>query len=959
MNRARELLTESEPLKWALQNAVGLAICLLFALVPRLAFSGSCQASVFYAVSSLAFSLDRSIGGRLFGGVIWIAVFLSGGLMGAALASLAWLARGDGVPKEGLSDTSVDPTTIPEISAWFYIVIMVVHAVLGAPLTWARATAGGTDVALALVLHVFASIMFVFGMAFLPVSGLTWFWTDLYGTLLKNGLVVCLAMFVNSCFVYVRSAHDDVRQTLSGCFSDVGELLSRVSSDLDAVAHGAETRSKASSPTSISIMQKTLSVQSSIVAATMEPAIPGVFCSFSDDSGSFGLLTQKLQVHLGSLLSVEKITKTLVDGISGPSAAQTQVLSCAALITSTLAGLVSQMGDPLRVTSRNGVFRTKQQVWKPHDLAFWDMLMGKLADCMEDITDDLHVSAAKGLERALEEELDGPVTDVRGAGVALLASLESILDDVIVLELMVARALRLDESDLGVLMPSSPVSRPWYRYNWLSGFITNLTIASGVYVWLILSKTLTDFTRQLRALCSPSASAHGHEDVDIVEASRRRRKVRHFWKVYIAYQLSFVAVVLITWLRFASTGSYVSNAEGAAKWIGDWYAEYFFLAVAVCSQDTVDSSVYKAILRVGLIALGGGVALAAASNDALMASPWYIFWIAMMVHFVASLPAKISSDFRYSLFLFTYTFMAVFVCSYGKTFSATLQVYAGKSVSTALGALFSTIVSNVVWPSYVSETVAEFEASLLGYYTQAMTKSFARGQTWTCTEREGPPGELRDARYPRLGYKSDDHAELNRDLLVATSSRLGVVRSLVTEVQTKSLDHHFMFFLKITLLPLPPSLFLIFADIGTMGMFTVMSVRVLRSSFLRGSTGRYSVEISRLFDRTESLFAAAQDVCRAVRVILVRRTVQETDLADLKARILVLQAERAILASFVKGLGLHGDVGRADVRTAAWYTLLLRACKELAGLAKRLAERADYQSKDNHWTFKVQLPSHR
>ena len=139
-------------------------------------------------------------------------------------------------------------------------------------------------------------------------------------------------------------------------------------------------------------------------------------------------------------------------------------------------------------------------------------------------------------------------------------------------------------------------------------------------------------------------------------------------------------------------------------------------------------------------------------------------------------------------------------------------------------------------------------------------------------------------------------------------------------------------------------------------MFTNMSTRVLRSSFLRGSTGSYSIEISRLFDQTDSLLAAVQDVGQAVRVILVRTTVEQDDLDNLQSKILVLQSERAALASRAQRLALRGNLGKADIRTAAWYTMLLRGCKEVARLAKRLSERADYQSKRSQWTFRARLP---
>lgn len=567
--------------QWAVQNCAGLVICLLFSLVPRLTFTGSCSTTIFYAVSSLFFSVDRSVGGRLFGGMLWIGVFLSGGLIGFGLVSLAWLARGDGVPLQGLADTSVDPATIPEISAWFYIIIMVGHAVLGALFTWTRATATGLDMAQALLAQIFASMMGTFGIGFLPLLGQNWFWTGNYGSTLKSGLVVLLALVVNACFIYVRSAHDDVRRKLSECFFDLGELYSRVASDLDSVVHAGDspsaTKASKSSASSISIMRKTLDTQSSMMLSTMEPAIPGVFCTSSDDSRKFGLLIQKLQVHLGSVRSVEKITQTMVECVrrttdvsSVPREAWKRIVSCASLITSEVAALVTEMGTPLRVTSHGS-----WKGWKPHDIAYWDGIMGKMAETIDSVADDLHVSAINGLERALEEDLDDPLTDLRGTGVALLATLESIVDDVIGLEVVVARALGVDDVGLGTLLPTPPAARPWYRYQWLGGVVTDLYMASGVHTFSMEYRQLVGVLRSLWSRLFGTTKDASSGDQDIVARSQRRRQVNLFWKVYVGYQLSFIAIVLITWLRFANTGSYVENATGAAKWVADWVRDGF------------------------------------------------------------------------------------------------------------------------------------------------------------------------------------------------------------------------------------------------------------------------------------------------------------------------------------------------------------------------------------------------
>ena len=61
----QKLLTDSEPIKWGVQNCLGLTVCLVFALVPAVSFTGSCATALFYAVAASCFSIDRSFGGRV------------------------------------------------------------------------------------------------------------------------------------------------------------------------------------------------------------------------------------------------------------------------------------------------------------------------------------------------------------------------------------------------------------------------------------------------------------------------------------------------------------------------------------------------------------------------------------------------------------------------------------------------------------------------------------------------------------------------------------------------------------------------------------------------------------------------------------------------------------------------------------------------------------------------------
>ena len=97
-------------------------------------------------------------------------------------------------------------------------------------------------------------------------------------------------------------------------------------------------------------------------------------------------------------------------------------------------------------------------------------------------------------------------------------------------------------------------------------------MASGVHTFSMEYRQLVGVLRSSwsRLFGTKDASSG---DQDIVARSQRRRQVNLFWKVYVGYQLSFIAVVLITWLRFANTGSYAENATSAAKFVADWVCD--------------------------------------------------------------------------------------------------------------------------------------------------------------------------------------------------------------------------------------------------------------------------------------------------------------------------------------------------------------------------------------------------
>jgi hypothetical protein len=167
-------------------------------------------------------SLDRSIGGRLFGGIIFIGTVLSGAGLGGGLVALAWVARGDGralvqylppdlqavpplttiqrwqdafaqltsVPlppllKELLDQIVADLSALlgellPAVSPSYWGLLMALSALSLLPAAAARAQPDFGKGVIVAIFVVFLSSMLVFG-SLMPVLGPTLFWDTVGG----------------------------------------------------------------------------------------------------------------------------------------------------------------------------------------------------------------------------------------------------------------------------------------------------------------------------------------------------------------------------------------------------------------------------------------------------------------------------------------------------------------------------------------------------------------------------------------------------------------------------------------------------------------------------------------------------------------------------------------------------------------------------------------------------------
>lgn len=242
---------------------------MMFAVVWDLQFTLACLAGVLYSASSQIMSLDRSVGGRTFGALIFVGTVVTGASLGGGLVMLAWLARGDAealvgylpddlqefpplatlqrwqdafasltaVPLPPASQDLVDGLVadlsallndlLPPISVSYWALLMVLAAIAFVPAAAARSNPDFAKSSVIAIFTVFLSSMFVFG-TLLPLLGVKLFWETIVIGYYKVALVAGAANALAGVVLCVRSSHDDVRRGCAAVFSGLGLHISRL-----------------------------------------------------------------------------------------------------------------------------------------------------------------------------------------------------------------------------------------------------------------------------------------------------------------------------------------------------------------------------------------------------------------------------------------------------------------------------------------------------------------------------------------------------------------------------------------------------------------------------------------------------------------------------------------------------------------------------------------------------------
>ncbi|KAI7842827.1 hypothetical protein COHA_003573 [Chlorella ohadii] len=181
---------------------------------------------------------------------------------------------------------------------------------------------------------------------------------------------------------------------------------------------------------------------------------------------------------------------------------------------------------------------------------------------------------------------------------------------------------------------------------YLKNAVTLLALASSLAAWATYVKCVAQALSRLPAALSSRAA--------FMQAVRRPHNQFAF-RYWFGLSLAMVAMIIFTWK--APKNFDIFNE---ANLFFNWQPMYFWMAVCIVIQPSVEGSVSRGVMRVVGVFVGAMLGLAAGANGRLLNNSYYISGMVVLFTFFFSLPGPIA-DFRYTLCMVSYTAIAVMV----------------------------------------------------------------------------------------------------------------------------------------------------------------------------------------------------------------------------------------------------------------------------------------------------------
>lgn len=630
----------------------------------------------------------------------------------------------------------------PPINNAYWALLIVFFAIVSLPFAVARAHQNLKVGILMAIATLFMGSQVVFA-TLTPILGIRQYWTQIVTGYIKVALVNCGAMCCTALLFFVKSSHDSVRMQMSNVLKDTGSLLSRIASNvnkqeldhkggkqfvtedqsqnvyevvmdevkalaedsvLDGERKAKDTKkfdeeekndsfvSMPSVSSGFEIRGNCQAIEDSLAICLFETPLPEITSHVGARRSDFVGILESLRTMLSTVCCMERIhmkaSHELVSG--GDLAPLTTVLA-------ELAAIVSNMSHVLFDMDLWKPCKGENVSWKPRGKEFWNTMQQKLVKFSDQTIDTINL---KGSSKSASSQNDAML---------LVLNCYSLILDIKGCENQVCKALDIaldaNESEDESKAESRGLKEKIFSNAYLPSIIIHGLLLSGAAVYgLVIMSCLKLIKGSKLALSS------GKARLELL----RDRHVQFAFKYWLGLSLTIMSIVLILWKEKFSSENQLQNAYDLTYFFFVWQPIYFWITAAICIQFQVEAAAFRAVLRTTMTALGGTLGWFTMMNGRLANNAVFIGGITAIFNGFCALASPIK-EFRYSLFLATFTFNAVVVCQYfgccdvaGET-----NIYGGKVLSTLLGSVYSILVSWCILPYYTSTRMLDIEHEIL------------------------------------------------------------------------------------------------------------------------------------------------------------------------------------------------------------------------------------------------------
>eukprot|EP00889_Picochlorum_renovo_P001808 jgi/Picre1/28838/NNA_004235.t1 len=449
------------------------------------------------------------------------------------------------------------------------------------------------------------------------------------------------------------------------------------------------------------------------------------------------------------------------------------------------------------------------------------------------------------------------------------------------------------------------------------------------------------------------------------------REIVYFFKYWSGIVLLVVAEILIGWLAVGNTDSNLNNQQQTSEYLMKWMPFNAPLAAAICLNTTVDGSIIKIFLRASMIALGGVLGYVTMLNGTLAQNAYFVFWMNMLVNAFFSYFSSIDYYSKYSMFLLMYTYFGVVVCQYSGQCCQPGDVweFAGRTITTIIGAAFALALNWLVMPVYVSQAIFAEEVNLLHTNMGAIEKSLAQGprvllqkqlpessndagsETMDTDENVGGNKKPVNALYDIVSEKTERSFQ----------RRLSLANQILAEKKMNSIDDWRLFAFYVTLIPLPLACKQAFARIARMGFHINVYMHALKSSIYPKDKVLLSEEfLSTMREGAFKVLNATQELSVLIADLLVqtsRDKNSKTEIKIISELDLIMDVRRQASKEFEAAITTAGGgiPSIRDLKCLVFYQYVFASLDEVHRLGMELCKDENMKIRDNYFTFIVAL----